>query len=376
MKRKRLAAFLICCIFLSGCAGRQLEEELLVIVLTVDKKENGGFSVSVKVPSSASENADKDKGTGSYLMLEAGGSSFLDAVSMLNASTPRKLNFSQVREILIGEEAAKTDDFRQLLRQIDSLPRFRCSAALIVCRGEAKAFSELQKPILGIRLSRYADATISNFSGKGFTPDTTLCDAIRDLGYGFQDPLLILGAVNDFSGGDDPEQENTLNTLAGSLSRKSAEKVELFGAAVTDGEKVCGCLTGYEMALIHLIQGYVEALSIPGENGEMLHITAKKPSGLQVDIQARPVKLSVTVYCAAAYQPGRPRDAAYVKNRLTKDVLSVIRHMQSLGCDGIGFGGKAARQTLTVQEWERLNWKRLYPDAEVIVNISLTCREN
>ena len=51
MKRRLLAVLLIGCLLLSGCMSRQLEEQLLVIILAVDEMENGDIRLSVKVPS-------------------------------------------------------------------------------------------------------------------------------------------------------------------------------------------------------------------------------------------------------------------------------------------------------------------------------------
>ena len=110
---KRLLPFALrCLLFLAGGAPRQLEEELLVIVLTVDRLETGDVTVSVKAPRNASGEGDNDR----YLTVEATGCSFSDAVTMLNAATPRPVNFSQVREVIIGESAAKQEDFARLFQ--------------------------------------------------------------------------------------------------------------------------------------------------------------------------------------------------------------------------------------------------------------------
>ena len=367
----KLFILLCCAVLLSGCATRQMEEELLVIALTVDRDEAGNMTVSAKAPRNA---ASGDDGENSYIMAEATGSSFSDAVTMLNAATPRPLNFSQVREVMIGENAAKQDDFARLLQQIDALPRFRCSAALIVCKGEAKAFSKAQKPYIGTRLSRYTETTLSNYAGKGFTPKNSLCDGVRDLGKGFRDPLFILGAVNDFS--DSAPHENALDTQAGQLPRKSAETVEVFGAAATNGVCVSGYLTGYEMALLHLIEGHVEALSLRDNAGNALRVVARRPAEIKVDLRQKPILLFVRVFCEGEYTPGRPPDEENVASCLQEDISAVIAHLQRLGCDGVGFGEVAVRQFLTVQDWEQLQWRDAYCQAVTEVQVVLTCRES
>ena len=370
--KRLLPLALLCVLFLTGCAPRQLEEELLVIVLTVDWLETGDVTVSVKAPRNASGEGDNDR----YLTVEATGCSFSDAVTMLNAATPRPVNFSQVREVIIGETAAKQKNFARLLQQIDALPRFRCSAAVIVTKGEAKAFSKAQKPYLGTRLSRYTETTLSNYAGKGFTPNTTLCDGVRDLGYGFCDPLFILGAVNDFSEPVPDSHEKTLDNEAGALPRKSAEAVEVFGAAATDGVRVSGYLTGYEMALLHLMEGHVEALSLRDPNGNAVRVAALRPAEVRVDVHQDPIRLSVRVFCEGQHAPGFPPDQAYLQNQLQTNIADLLSHLQSLRCDGFGFGRVAVRQFLTIQDWEQLGWRDAYCQADTDVEVILSLREN
>ncbi|MBQ6960916.1 MAG: hypothetical protein IJP78_08085 [Clostridia bacterium] len=374
---KRLMSFLlIFCCFFSGCAGRNVEEELLVIVLAIDRLEQGNVTVAVKVPANASapgNGAGDSQNQAGYIQLEATGHSFTDAVSMLNATTPRRLNFSQVREVVIGDEAARQRDFTQLLTQIDALPRFRCSAAVIICRGSALQFAENQKPIVGMRLSRYAENTLANYAGKGFTPDTDLCAGRRDLDGGFRDPLFILGGINDFSSADEPNAGNSLASEAGNLPRKSIEAVEMFGAAATDGISVCGYLTGYEMALMHLIEGHVEALAVRVD-GVPLHVTASGPATLSVDVSASPAILRVGLHCEAKYPQGSRADKTAVQTLLERDILALVARLQALRCDGVGFGQIAVRRFLTVQAWEAFGWRDVYAAAQAQVCVTVQLR--
>lgn len=374
---KRLLCFLLIpCFLFSGCASRNVEEELLVIVLAIDRTGEENVTVAVKVPANtaaAGNGKESSDGQAGYMQLEATGHSFTDAVSMLNATTPRRLNFSQVREVVIGEEAARQRDFAKLLTLIDALPRFRCSAAVIICRGSALKFAENQKPIVGMRLSRYAENTLANYAGKGFTPDTDLCAGRRDLDGGFRDPLFILGAVNDFSSADEPQADNSLSAEAGDLPRKSIEAVEMYGAAATNGVSVCGYLTGYEMALLHLIEGHVEALTVQ-VNRMSLHITASRPAALTADIASQLAVLRVELHCEAQYPQGSETDERAVEALLEQDIRSLMAHLQALRCDCIGFGQIAARRFLTVQAWEAFRWRDVYAAAQIQVRVRVQCR--
>ncbi len=380
MKRMLLLLLFCCCLPLGGCMGRQLEEQLLVIILAVDETQEGLIHLSVKAPSNAgsgagdataSENGGEQQG---YLMLEATGESFLSAVNVLHATTPRTLNFSQVREVVIAEALARKEDFPLLLFNIGALPRMRSAAAVVICRGEAREMAENQKPYVGTRLSRYVETTLANYAGKGYVPLTTLGEGTGSLGYGFQDPLFIYGAVNAFAQAQKRAGENELNTAAGQLPRKSANPVELFGAAATDGKSVSGVLTGYEMSVLHFLWGSGESLSVETPSGGMMPVYARSPATLGVRIRDGEACLTVSLVCEGHFAPGYQPDARKIRDKIARDIRDVIEHMQEMRCDGAGFGHHAVRTCRTVAEWERLHWRDMYCRAEIEVSVSVQLR--
>ena len=383
MKKRMLCALLaLLCLALGGCMSRQLEEQLLVIVLGVDEDENRAVHLSVKVPSNASggsggseESSDNKASSGGgqmgYLLLEAKAETFADALALLDATTPRSLNFSQVREVVLGESAGTCDKFSSIIHNVYALPRMRSQAVVVFCKGKALEFVEAQKHYVGIRLSRYIETTLSSYAGKGFVPTTTLGEAFRDLGYGYQDPLLVCGAVNSFSYMQQPLSKNLEDAQAGTLSRKSVNPVELFGAAATDGVCVSGTLSGYEMALMHLIQGKAQSLSLQLEGDVPTHIYARRPAALSVDLDSRPIRLRVEMTCQGDYTPGFPPDRSALEERLRQDVLAALEHMQALRCDGLGFGNLAARSFLTIDDWDAFSWRDAYQAAQIDVSLSL-----
>lgn len=379
MKRRGIALLLALCLALSGCMGRQLEEELLVIVLAVDETEEGHTRLTIKVPRNGSAGGASKEGEGGdqggYLLLDATGRGFSEAMALLHATTPRNLNFSQVREVVIGEKAARSADFANLLLRIDELPRMRGAAAVIICKGEGNAFAKAQKPYVGTRLSRYAETTLANYAGKGFTPNTSLSEGIRDLAFGFRDPLFVYGGVNDFRSPQTPEK-GALNGAPGSLSRQNGDGIELFGAAATDGVCVNGFLTGYEVALLHLINGSVHSLDIQLEEDIPLMIYARTPATLSVRLDRRPAVLEISLLCEVHHPPGFPPDEEKLARKITADLKGALTHLQSLRCDGLGFGNIAVRQFGTVADWERLGWRDVYARAQTEITLFLQYREN
>lgn len=379
MKQILLAGMLSMCLFLSGCVSRDMEEQLPVIILGVDRTEDSSIRISVKVPSNSASGGGEQAAAGGeqmgYLLLEATGKRFPDAVNLLRATTPRTLNFSQTREVVFGEKAAMGENFSTLLYSVYSLPRMRSQAALIICRDQAYDFTKEQKPYVGSRLSRYVDTTLRNYAGKGFVPTTTLGQAVRDLGYGFSDALLIYGSVNQFDQSQSPSKGNVLDVQAGNMPRKSVNAIELFGAATTNGVQVSGVLTGYEMALVHLLQGNAQSLDVQTEDQPAVPVFARVPATLSVDLDTTPITLKVQLLCEGRYYPGYIPETDPLIRTLTRDLKDMIAHLQQLRCDGLGFGNLAARQCLTVSDWENLHFRELYAQAQVDIQVQLQLRE-
>ena len=376
---RRYVALVLLAALLAGSSGRQMEEELLVIVLAADQTEEGGCRLTVKAPASAGQQ-DGDK---AYLALEASGGSFAEAMMLLHASTPRKLNFSQVREIMISSAAAESPSLFPLLAQIEALPRMRGTAAVVVCLGSACDAAQRIKPYMGLRLSRYTEDSLADAASKGFTPSTTLAQALREAGSHLMDPLLILGAVNprageekggnDAGGGPDAGGSPGLQVQAGGLHRSSADPIDLFGAAATDGERVTGYLTGDEMALLHLLTGsghfYAQNL-----NAQPVTLHARGPAQLQVDLEPRPIRLSIRLLCDVRLSPATDIDVDALRRQTERAALALIRHLQQLQCDALGFGEKAVRQMCLLRDWEALRFPALYREAAVDVSFSLRLR--
>lgn len=378
---KRLAfLLLLCTMLLTGCMSRHVEEQLLVIVMGVDQTESGDLTLTVKVPSntagedggSASKKAEEGGNQMGYLTLSATGHQFADALELLQATTPRSLNFSQAREIVLSMDVAKEGNCNLLLQQLYALPRMHAQALVVVCEGEAQVFVEEQKPYVGSRLSRYIDVSIINYAGKGFVPTTTLAQAVQEMGFGWQDPLLILGAIGDGEG--PPREGNVLDTDVGDLRKTSVNKVKMFGAAVTDGQKVSGTLTGYEMALIHLIRGNAQSLSLSDEQGFSLPLYVRSPAALTVK-EGENMQLGVELLCEVHYTAPYPPDGEKIRLQLQQDIENTLKKLQSMGCDALGFGGQMVRKFATIQAWEDYRFREKYKQADVQVTVHIRLKK-
>ena len=134
-------------LLLSGCTGGQeIESGLFVIAMAVDAAPEGNLTVTVKALSgtedgasgasggeSASDSeAELEKTEPGYIVLSATAPSCLRALGLLGATTPRTVNLSQLREIVVSQTLAETDATLSILKEIRAIYRANGEAVVVV----------------------------------------------------------------------------------------------------------------------------------------------------------------------------------------------------------------------------------------------------
>lgn len=166
-----LISLLLLCLTLSGCTGGQeIESCLFVIAMAVDAAPDGSLTITIKalsgtqesVSSSEQKNASGDASGGSedgknasnaaedsepgYIVLSATAPSCLRALGLLSATTPRTVNLSQLREIVLSQTIAETDATLSILREIHSIYRANGEAVVVVTPQNAGDFIRRSTP--------------------------------------------------------------------------------------------------------------------------------------------------------------------------------------------------------------------------------------
>ncbi len=382
---KKIACLMLCCLMLTGCATRLLEEPLMVISLSIDKKDNGDIELAVKVPSSASpetgpaqggnnSSSNQEEGQG-YITTTVIGKDWNSCLVLLNASIPRHLDFSQVREVVMGQKTAEGPDCFELLYAAYNLPNMRLAAVPVISKGSAKEFISKQKAYIGTRLSHYIDALFDNFSGQGFIPNISLGECVHELGFGYNDPLLVYGAINKFDEKEAHQHDQPLEDEAGTLTRINVNELEYVGAALTDGRGVCGVITGHEMKLISLLQGNYQRMTLAvGERYCVLY--TRLPAKLSVDISTSPITLTIQLFIVAEYLPEDELTSEAIMQVVTQNYLDLMEKLQGYRSDAVGFGNVAIRNFMTIDQWSAFNWRDQYSEAQIKIDTIIQMKEN
>ena len=383
MKKRLLFILLSCALLLSGCSGgMEIESGLFVLAMAVDPAPEGNLTVTVKALSGTQEAAaggDSPQQSGGessptasespepgYIVMSATAESCLRALDLLAATTPRTVNLSQLKEIVISETLARSQATLSILTEIHSLYRAGGDAIVVVTPDDAGDFIRRQRAVLGVRLSKYLQVLFEHFSQiDTIPPDATLSAVITAMESGGTDAAAVYAAANSF--------DNTLvlsgapetDRLPGHLPRTSPAQNEYLGSAVFSGTQMTGTLTGDETGLLCLLMGEAQTRTFTLNGAQYKTNVAtrvkrsvdKSTGALCVDIRMNLTRIA-----------GESSDTAQdIARQIETSAAALLQRLTAIQSDAVGFGRIAMRRSLTIQDWERLNWKQLYARSPVRV---------
>ena len=396
MKRLALALLLLGSLpLLSGCGGGQeIESCLFVLSMAVDPAPEGNLTVTVKALSgtqedTSSSNSGGESGSGQeegsegqrqtaetsgpeasepgYIVLSATAPSCLRALSMLSATTPRTVNLSQLREIVLSRTLAETDATLSILKEIHAMYRANGEAIVVVTPDDAGDFIRRQRAVLGVRLSKYLEVLFEHFSEiDTIPPGAQLASVILAMESDTLDAAAVYAAGNAFDSTLVLPGSADLDRLPGHLPRTSPAENEYLGAALFSGPRMVGTLTGEETGLLCLMMGKAQRRTAFIGNAQY---RTNLPTRVKRTIDgdgALHVRISMNLTrTAGAAEESEQEIAASIERRC----VSVLLRLRAASCDAVGFGRLAIRRCLTVPQWEALDWPTLYGSLPVRVSV-------
>ncbi|MBP3523676.1 MAG: hypothetical protein J6M56_08925 [Clostridia bacterium] len=399
MKRLALLAWLLgSLVLLSGCGGGQeIESCLFVLSMAVDPAPEGNLTVTVKALSGTQDAAPSDGSSGGasssaqeengqaqsqqsnetgleasepgYIVLSATAPSCLRALSMLSVTTPRTVNLSQLREIVMNRTLAETDATLSILKEIHAMYRANGGAIVVVTPDDAGDFIRRQHAILGVRLSKYLEVLFEHFSEiDTIPPDAQLASVISAMESDTIDAAAVYAAGNAFDStlvlGDGAD----LDRLPGHLPRTSPAENEYLGAALFSGPRMVGTLTGEETGLLCLMMGKAQRrTAFIGNAQYKTNLPTRVKRTIDED-GALHVRIAMNLTRTAGEAD---ESAQEIAASIERQCVSVLLRLRAASCDAVGFGRLAIRRCLTVPQWEALDWPGVYETLPVRVSASV-----
>lgn len=392
-----LVSLLFLCLTLSGCTGGQeIESCLFVIAMAVDAAPDGSLTITVKALSGTQEAVSGSGQTGSsggssdgsedgknasgsdsameesepgYIVLSATAPSCLRALGLLSATTPRTVNLSQLREIVLSQTLAETDAALSILREIHSIYRANGEAVVVVTPQNAGDFIRRQHAILGLRLSKYLEVLFEHFRAIDIIPPSpNLSAVIAAMESKTIDAAAVYAAGNDFDSMLVLQGTSDTDRLPGHLPRTAPANNEYMGSALFSGPRMTGVLTGSETGLLCLMAG---------KSGTRISVIDGAQYKTRLATRARrkiesdgtlSVSLTLTLTLTAGEQQ---RTSGEIAADIERSCVSVLQKLQAASCDAVGFGRIAVRAYPDIPTWESADWDTRYPQAPVRVATDL-----
>lgn len=409
MKRNRLRLCLLLLALLpllTGCGGGQeIESCLFVLSMAVDPAPDGNLTVTVKALSgtqeaaagSASEGGESSGGSGTsggessagmpgdesaggsgaqtsgletpepgYIVMSATASSCLRALNLLSSTTPRTVNLSQLREVVISRTLAETDATRTILKQIYAMYRANGEAVVVVTPDDAGDFIRRQRAILGIRLSKYLEVLFEHFEEiDAIPPGAQLSSVISAMESGTSDAMAVYAAGNLFDSTLVLSGTAETDRLPGHLPRTSPAENEYLGSALFSGARMTGVLTGEETGLLCLMMGRAQRrTAFIGDAQYKTNLPTRVRRTIEDD-----GTLSVTIRMNLTRIAGEEGEMQeMIAAQIERGCVSVLQKLQAAGCDAAGFGRIAVRSYPDIPSWESAGWQQRYESAGVRVS--------
>lgn len=396
VKSALLALLLLLCLGLtSGCAGgMEIESCLFVLAMAVDPAPDGNLTVTIKALSGtqeatggsvSSQNAGgEDEGaqaSGSgdsgveepepgYIVLSATSSSCLRALSLLSATTPRTVNLSQLREVVISRTLAETDATLTILKEIYAMYRANGAAVVVVTPDDAGDFIRRQRAVLGIRLSKYLEVLFEHYAELDFIPpNAQLASVIAAMESSTMDAAAVYAAGNSFDSPLTLNSETDIDRLPGHLPRTSPAENEYLGSAIFSGPRMTGVLTGQETFSLCLMMGQARTRTAFSDG---VQYKPNVPTRVTRSIDPEDGALCIHIVMNLSVIAGTmDKTGAEIAQEVEQNAANVLLKLQAASCDVIGFGRIAIRSAADIPTWESLNWAQRYSDAPVRVTVDV-----
>ena len=317
---------------------------------------------------------------------------FISSRDLANVFVSRRISFSHLRMIVIGEEYAKDPKTVNQLLQLTREQKVRENSVLMVSKEPAFEFLKNNKPIFDTRIHRYVQATTTVTKKTGLTPYSTYKDFVQKVSEPYSSQIVMYG-TNEVK---EKDKDIGAKNIAGDLAKIDGDSSELLGAAVFHKGTMVGTISGNDVRLVLLVskQGLLESIErsfhdpLDPEHFVSLELSKhqKKPLDIEVDVDGEYPKIQVTVPLKMQLlsSPGKidyiekeeyqKKLGEHIANQLQSEMNTLIQKAQESYGDIFDFHQVARTKFLTYKDWVAYDWEEKFKKADIEVKFDCSCR--
>ena len=316
------------------------------------------------------------------------------ALNIANSYINKTINLSHCKILLVSEAIAK-QGVEPLVNSLINKVETRPDCSIIVSKIPDNEFDDGKKPKIEELISKYYDVASNLETGRGYSETIKLNEFYLTLNDTFYQPYASLGTTyNTTKNTNDQNVSSNLDTQSKTLVTNSEkESVEVMGLAVFKKDKLVGSLTANQTLSHQLITNELDFSTIniispfnPNETLDIYISTFKKPN-IKVDISNGSPFVQINLYVAARIISFN----SYEINLLTEEKLNLIqdtvkRHLENQVYDYLnktakefksdisGLGRYAAKNFITIDDWNNYNWLENYQNSVFKINVDTSIK--
>ena len=294
--------------------------------------------------------------------------------SIVNTMTSKEVNLSHINIILYSEEIAK----KGLTGHINGLlsnPEIRPKTPVAICKGRAEDFFNKVTPVLEANPSRYYSLILSSFNYTDETVGSELMSFYADAQSIDRETSTVIGEIT---------------TAQDSESGKEEDNAIFKGLAAFKGDKMVGeidsKITDAHLLITNALTKGTITVEDAENSSEIATVTIKQhsPTKIKVKIENNIPKVDINVFVAAHLEAtssttdylkdeNKIKLRTSIENKIKSNVYEYLNKIKELDSDIAGIGKYAKKNYLTWQEFEAVEWQKIFKNSEfkVTANVNL-----
>lgn len=371
---------------LAGCGDRtEIEKRAHVVVAGLDKGPEQFLEVTFQVAnpqvgSTERGQAEKEPPSDTVTFTAV---DIPSAKELANSVITRKLSFTHLQTIVVGEELARSGLFHTFYSSAMTDPEIRREVNIIVSKEKASEFIHANKPKLETRPHKYYSFMQQRWKETGFVPLSTSNRYFQRV----SGELYL--AIYATTLRDERRLSKILGRyIAGQVPQKSGDPVQIIGAAVFKNGKMIDVLTGSETRTALFLRKEESTHSIitsfPDPKDENYNVTVRllknKPTKIRVNVKADPAEITAEIdvkvqifsvpslhdYILSLDNQKLLKQA--VEDMLNTESMKLVKKTQErYRSDPFEWHLEARRHFWTLQEYEQYDWNKQFEQAKVTV---------
>lgn len=399
-QRSLLGLMLFLTALLAGCWDRmELEDQLYLIAIGVDRAEEGGVAVTAlvglaaEIAAGGSETSvQPDQVRLAARLITARGETITQALHVLNGGLSRRLDLRQLRGVIVGEALGR-EGLEPIVMELTRSPWARGNVMFSQARGSAFDVMRALNPVAEINPPKMVEGLLMQAKSLHLTPPLRMHHFIARYAAIGGDPFLSAMAVNPAVRQEpvEPPGGTEASALPGQLPRGSGNPVDFAGTAIYRGDKLVGFINVDHTQML---------LALRGEMGKA-YVTFEDPANPDAKVTMRFHIENLPRY-TATLRNGRPHvkvrllfegevlaaaggqsyaePAARVKleQAAAKYILAQTDHLlaklRGWEADPVGFGHLYRGRFPSWRAWQDFGWHRRLGELEVTVEAEMRIR--